>query len=143
MPRPLLRLVVTNRPEQTFPAFWERYPRREAKKDATKAWVELDPSDALVATILEALEWQSHLWVVIEKRQSNHIPLGASYLRAERWTDERPASLAGWKRQQLDQQQAAVDEQMAIAKRYEELMGQGMTRSDARQVIQQEKGGAE
>ena len=43
----------------------------------------------------------------------------------------------------VDTQQAAVDEQMAIAKRYEELMGQGLTRSDARQVIQQERGETE
>jgi hypothetical protein len=87
--RPLLKFAAVNRPELTFPRFWEPYPRKEARKDALKAWCELDPNETLIADILAAVAWQAHLWVVIEHRQSKHIPLGATYLRGERWTDER------------------------------------------------------
>ena len=141
MPRPLLKLVVANRPEQTFDEkFWPNYPRREAKKDALKAWVELDPSESLVADIVKALEWQGYLWVQVERRQQNHMPLPGTYIRGQRWTDERPASLKSWKRKQDDKVQAAVDEQYATAKRFDELMANGLTREEARAVIHKEKG---
>lgn len=143
MPRPLLKLVVANRPEQTFPQVWQPYPRKEAKKDALKAWVDLDPNQALVAEILAALEWQGYLWVEVERRQQNTIPLFGTYIRGERWTDERPASLRHWKRKELTRQNGAVDEQIQTAKRFDELMASGLTRDEARAVIHKEKGWAE
>lgn len=141
MSRPLLKLVVKNRPEQTFTQdFWPKYPRKEAKKDAMSAWIDLDPNESLVLDIVQALEWQGHLWLHVEKRQTNHIPLPASYIRAERWTDERPASLKSFKVKQLAQQQTAVDEQYETAKRFEELMSKGLTREEAREIVHREKG---
>lgn len=144
MPRPLLKLVVANRPEQTFGQhFWPNYPRREAKQDALKAWVELDPTDPLVAEIVHQLEWQSYLWVEVERRQSNHIPLPGTYIRGRRWEDERPASLRNWKRKELAKQNDAVDEQIEVAKRFDELMAHGLSREEARAIVHREKGWTE
>lgn len=85
-----LRLVQSNRPEQTFDLAWKPYPRKEAKKDGLKAWCDLNPDETLVQSILTAIAWQAHLWVVTEGRQQRHIPLFATYIRGDRWTDEQP-----------------------------------------------------
>lgn len=70
-----------------FQLFWAKYPRREAKIDAYKAWRQLQPDPELQASIHAALEWQisANQWA----DQPLYCPLPASYLRAERWTDER------------------------------------------------------
>lgn len=67
-----------------FDEFWSVYPKREAKRDAQKAWKakRLDAhADALIADV--------------KNRASNHrqwldgfVPLAATYLRGERWNDD-------------------------------------------------------
>jgi hypothetical protein len=73
--------------EEGFDEFWADYPRHDAKKDARKAWHQIKPSPAMRTAIHEALGWQKQLqqWQTREL-----IPLPATYLRGERWTDERP-----------------------------------------------------
>ena len=75
-----------------FDRFWQAYPRRQSKKDARKAWDTINPSAALVETILTALTWQvkQPQWT---KDDGAYVPYPASWLRAERWDDECPASL--------------------------------------------------
>lgn len=70
--------------------FWNAYEKRSAKKDARKAWAELNPSPELVNRIVDALAWQFAQpdWV---KENHTYAPLPATYLRGERWTDEQPA----------------------------------------------------
>ena len=70
-----------------FDAFWAAYPRKTAKGDARKAWQKLNPSDALVAAILSALDWQKNQpqWL---KDDGQFIPYPATWLRGERWEDE-------------------------------------------------------
>lgn len=79
---------MANDIDATFNRFWSAFPRHEAKKDALKAWMKLNPSPELEAQILAALEWQTltEQWT---KDDGQYIPLPASYLRGERWTDER------------------------------------------------------
>jgi hypothetical protein len=69
-----------------FAAFWLAYPRHEAKKDAFKAWCQVKPSSEVQEQIRAALVWQTQQpnW----KQSMRYIPLPASYLRGERWTDE-------------------------------------------------------
>ena len=69
----------------TFDDFWALYPRHDAKKDARKAFdrVPLSVHDQIAA----ALEWQVHREEWQDRVQ--YIPLPASWLRAERWEDER------------------------------------------------------
>jgi hypothetical protein len=81
--------------------FWDEYPLRVAKKDARKAWAELEPSPELVDRMLETLAWQVPKWA----RDGYGTPYPASWLRAERWTDEPPASLRPkpeWRCQHVD-----------------------------------------
>lgn len=70
-----------------FAAFYAAYPRKEARKDAEKAFASLDPDDDLLSTMLAAVEAkkQSVEW---RKEGGKFIPLPASWIRAERWTDE-------------------------------------------------------
>lgn len=74
-------------PHEGFEVFWSAYPRREARLDAIKAWNKAQPSPATVECILEALEWQGQQknW----QEAKRFIPLPASYLRGERWKDEK------------------------------------------------------
>jgi hypothetical protein len=68
----------------SFQTFWESYPLRHAKKDARKAWMQLNPSDELVAQIVE------HVTLRMKTRQwrEGYIPLPATFIRGERWEDE-------------------------------------------------------
>ncbi len=71
-----------------FCRFWDVYPRRASKKDARKAWAKLNPSPALVEQIISALAWQvpAYHW---DAESADYAPYPASWLNAERWTDER------------------------------------------------------
>lgn len=71
--------------------FWNAYPSRVAKKEARKAWLEIDPSPELVDEMVSALDWQSARWTL----QGYGTPYPASWLRAERWTDEMPPPALG------------------------------------------------
>lgn len=73
----------------TFEAFWALYPRRQGKKDARKAWDKLGVDAALWAEIEAALEWQTRqpAWT---RERGTYVPYPATWLRGERWTDERP-----------------------------------------------------
>lgn len=81
-------------PFDDFTIFWANYPRRVAKKEARKAWAQLKPDTALFDRIIEALQWQceSEQWT---KDGGKWIPHAASWLRGERWEDERVTPKAG------------------------------------------------
>lgn len=68
----------------TFELFWDAYPRRQARKDAQKAWSQLNPSADLVERIVE------HLLLRVKSKQwrEGFIPLPATFIRGERWEDE-------------------------------------------------------
>lgn len=80
-----MHMKVRTGDPQGFEEFWAIYPRRQSRVDAVKAWRKLNPSPELITKIREALAWQVHQvqWV------GEFIPLPASWLRAERWTDEQ------------------------------------------------------
>lgn len=72
-----------------FERFWKVWPRKEAKKDAMKAWSALKPDTDLRNTIIAAIDRQrqGEQW---QKDGGKYIPLPASWLRGERWNDEAP-----------------------------------------------------
>ena len=71
-----------------FEDFWLLYPRREAKKKAIEAWRKIPPS--LHVEILTSLAaWRPCLLA----RGVEYIPLPATWLNGERWTDELPATI--------------------------------------------------
>lgn len=75
-----------------FARFWNAYPKRVSKKDARIAWFQLAPTSQAVDRMVAALEWQSKqpAWL---KDGGQYIPYPASWLRAERWTDEPTQAL--------------------------------------------------
>lgn len=70
-----------------FLLFWSAYPRKAGKKDALKAWFQVNgsrpPVDKLIG-ILEEHKKQTQ-WT---KDAGAFIPLAATWLRGERWNDE-------------------------------------------------------
>lgn len=73
---------------QGFQAFKARYPRREAWKDAEKAWGQVVKDNTETEhQIHAALDWQIPYW---ESLDWYTPPLPATYLRQERFTDEPP-----------------------------------------------------
>jgi len=84
--------IVDNDPEKiaepiAFDDFWTLYSRREARKDAMKAWQQISPREQLAA-VCAAMEWR-RIWAA-QGRATHHIPLAATWLRAERWEDDLP-----------------------------------------------------
>jgi hypothetical protein len=71
--------------DESFNAFWSRYPKKVGRLDAVKAWNKLRPDAATVNAILEALEWQIDQWDDLR-----YCPHPATWIRSERWTDEKP-----------------------------------------------------
>lgn len=69
-----------------FERFWERYPRKEAKEAAQKAWRKLKGVD--LATILSGLERATRT----EQWQRGVIPHPATWLNGKRWKDEAPVT---------------------------------------------------
>lgn len=67
-----------------FDRFWSVYPLKCAKKDARKAWAQLDPDENLVTRILD------HVCLRVKSRQwrDGFIPYPATFIRGERWEDE-------------------------------------------------------
>jgi hypothetical protein len=70
-----------------FDAFWAVYPRHASKLDAQKAWRQINPSPALLETMLAALAWQvtTPQWT---RDGGSYVPYAATWLRGERWEDE-------------------------------------------------------
>lgn len=68
--------------DESFEAFWAVYPRKDARKDARKAWDQLHPDTPLVGRILSDLARRA--W----PNDPCYILLPATYLRGERWNDQ-------------------------------------------------------
>lgn len=67
-----------------FAGFWEEYPRREAKKDAARAWAKINPEEH--PQVLAGLKpWKrSSQW---KKDGGQYIPYAATFLNGERWKE--------------------------------------------------------
>ncbi len=86
-----------------FVRFYESYPRHEARKDALKAWLKLNPSAELEQQILAAVERRKHVdprWRLGDRDfDLKYIPMPATFINRERWKDQldvrTPASMNG------------------------------------------------
>ena len=72
---------VSKAPSISFDVFWLAYPRKQAKKDARKAWGQVKWTKEIEKLILPALEnhKKSDQW-----REPQFVPLPATWLRGER-----------------------------------------------------------
>ncbi len=70
-----------------FEEFWKAWPKKKAKMEAQKAFCKINPSKDLLATMLNAIERAKKTsdWT---KDGGQFIPLPATWLNNERWTDE-------------------------------------------------------
>jgi len=76
-----------------FQEFWAAYPRKQARKDALRAWHQLSSNRPGLPDLLAALATarMSQQWMA---ERGRYVPLAASWLRAERWTDAVPITRA-------------------------------------------------
>jgi len=79
-----------------FNLFWERYPKKLAKRDAERAFDKINPDEKLFNLILEKLELykQSEAWL---KDGGQFIPYPATWLNGRRWEDEITPAIQGKK----------------------------------------------
>ena len=68
-----------------FNEFYALYPRKMGRKDAERAWNRLTPIQQ--AECLEAMPNYLKYWKIKETAK-DYIPYPASFLNAQRWTDE-------------------------------------------------------
>lgn len=72
---------------ENFLAWYAVYPRREARADAWKAWQQTARTRPTIDEMIDAIRKAvvANEWTVDRRR---FIPLPASWLRGQRWTDE-------------------------------------------------------
>lgn len=80
--------VLVDENDPRWLRFWRAFPKHVAKKEARRAWAQLAPDAETVDRMLATLAWQAQQpeWT---KDGGQYIPYPASWLRAERWDDER------------------------------------------------------
>lgn len=81
-------------PAPGFDAFWEAYPRKDAKIRAATKWNSLSPDAELQAIILAALEKhkRSRQWL---REGGEFIPLPSTWLNGRYWENQGVANGAG------------------------------------------------
>lgn len=74
-----------------FEKFWAAYPRKENKKKARETFARLNVDDALLETMLGAIEkWKrSDQWT---EDGGRYIPHPTSWMNGKRWEDEAPTA---------------------------------------------------
>lgn len=84
----VVELLQKNSPKLSgFDLFWEAYPKKKAKGDAVKAWLQTakirPPIEAMIAAIeneKKSVQWQ--------RDGGEYIPYPATYLRNWGWLNE-------------------------------------------------------
>ena len=76
-----------------FLAWWYVYPKKQAKGDAKKAWLQTAAVRPKTADLIKATRaaMASEQW---RKERGSYIPLPATYLRQERWEDNYDVDLS-------------------------------------------------
>lgn len=79
--------------DEEFEQFWKIYPRKCSKGDARKAWKQTQKIRPVTAELLKAVyaARASRQW---QKDDGEFVPYPASWLRAERWSDEMEVDLS-------------------------------------------------
>jgi uncharacterized protein YdaU (DUF1376 family) len=70
-----------------FDSFWSEYPKKKSKGQAERAWLKLNPSEQLVASMIATIKQAktSKEWT---KEDGQFIPYPATWLNAKGWEDE-------------------------------------------------------
>jgi hypothetical protein len=80
--------------DQEFEVFWKAYPRKVAKADARKAWMQTARVRPDLQTILKAVQAASATdqWM---RGGGSFIPHASTWLRGERWEDVHEVKIEG------------------------------------------------
>jgi hypothetical protein len=92
-PSPRPKRKPTPEDPEGFAAFWEAYPRHEARQDAARAFAKLSPGKALLDLILAAIERQRKCGCLESRVAADGrsvIPYPATWLNKRRWEDAPP-----------------------------------------------------
>lgn len=78
-----------------FESFWEAYPKKINKPNALKAFLKVNPDEALLAAMLAAIATQkaSEQW---QRDDGRFIPYPATWLNGRRWEDETNTTTGGY-----------------------------------------------
>lgn len=82
-----LLFKLTQTLAQGFQTLWKRYPNKNAKQDAEKAYNQVVTTPEIDEKIHKQLDWQIPYW---ESLEWYHPPYLATYLRKRRFEDEPP-----------------------------------------------------
>jgi hypothetical protein len=92
------RIVPKIIKKDLFEQFWTTYPKKKSRGDAEKAWLKINPSEHLLATMIAKIEQAktSIEWIKQTPEGGNYIPHPATWLNRKGWEDEytQPASVA-------------------------------------------------
>ena len=90
-----------NENEERFARFWAAYPRKEAKATALKAFLKIAPDDAMLQTMLTAIDRfkQTEQW---QEDGGKYIPHPTTWLNQRRWEDEPPKASTGYQKPRKD-----------------------------------------
>lgn len=130
-----LLLQLTQKLSQGFSALWSRYPNKSAKRDAEKAFAQVVKTPEIEAEVHGALDWQIPHW---ESLEWYHPPYLATYLRKERFRDEKPKTTPNRATAKLVP--LMVSNQMDAAARIKSLIATGMDPEEAKQQVYREMG---
>lgn len=112
-----------------FDTFWAAYPRHTNKKAALQSFLRLNPDDAMMQTILAAIDRQknSQQWT---KDGGQFIPHPATWLNGRRWEDEMPQGTTGKtvSAQAYGQRNYTEEELLAVG---DDLMAEARARRDS------------
>jgi hypothetical protein len=81
----------------SFDAFWSAYPRHEKRKDAERAWLKINPDEALTQKIIAAIERQKLDGCLAARATADGrstVPHPTSWLNGKRWEDEQTPAAA-------------------------------------------------
>lgn len=114
--------------------FWLAYPRKDGRKPAQEVWERLKPSREQQAVFLAALERQKRS----DQWRKGVIPHAKTWLRQARWDD----ALAGSNPVGVPVFHAgdafAVDEQIRVARRREQLAASGLSHAEITELFDAE-----
>ncbi|WP_157685106.1 replication protein [Robbsia andropogonis] len=75
-----------------FERFYASYPKKQKRAEAERAFAKLNPDDALLETMLSAVEEAKAHNRDWKRDGGQFIPLPGSWINGERWTDEASAT---------------------------------------------------
>lgn len=133
-----LLFQLTQKLSQGFSAAWARWPRKDKKIDAEKAWNQKVKDVETEDKIHTAFDWQIP---ILLEREPQYRPLLGSWLRGEEWNNEPPTPKSPTPNLRIAKAVPLMaQQQLDAASRIKSLIATGVSPEDARQRVYREMG---